>query len=375
MKDVYFISPNPVRLHPRGIRIDNIIKNLMIIAPDRSYKILSFSNHIKPQNDGVVKQNMFNLIYLLIRYSRFLKYGRSFSNLAKKLDPFVFLHALIKIDICFRIKKKKESDLTFVVVVSPFSNYLLVPWLRERYPNAKIICDIGDPLFKNSARWNNDSNSRDIECNALRCADFIILTNSETSVHFQNEYKFNKNNISIIEQGVDIGLIEIAEQKIKKRIKDSLCYAGSFYPNLRSPEALFKYISNQNKFNLYLFGTHNLKGMKNVICKGIFHQEQLFKEIQKIEIIVYIDNKYGIQTSGKIFEVLSFKKPILFIKGKENSFPYQIAQKHPNVFFADNNSNSITDALARIKNAELITYLNTEIFGWKYKAIKYNEII
>jgi len=376
MKNIFFIYPNPNRTTPRGIRVNNILKNLITVDKQNKYHLLTFSNKLLNIDKGMKKVNIFNFIYLIMKHTGFLKYSRKFSSIATTLDPTIFLHFLIKLDIKYRVNRSKSgSNCVFVVIVSPFASYLLTPWLRTEFPQSKIVCDIGDPLFKNAARWNNDNFSRNIESNSLASTDVIIVTNKDTSDQMQKEYQFSKNNIFVIEQGVNTDLVKRAEREVVGIEKNSLVYAGAFYKNYRSPDNLFQFLSGQNRYKLYLFGNHNISCVENVFCMGSFMQENLFKEIHKKEIIVYIDNISGTQTSGKIFEVLSFKKPILFIKGKVDSLPCRIAATHPNVFFADNTPNSIESALKEVSKSSEIKYSEYYQYSWRMRAEKFREVI
>ncbi len=378
MKQIIFIYPNPHRSNPRGIRTNNIVRNLKKLAPDNKYSILSFSEKLYSKSVPPFKTNSFNLIYLLFKYMGVFKTARRISKTSKLLDPFVFIHFLIKWDIMFRLREINNTDnIVFVVIVSPFSNYLLVPWLIKNYPNAKIICDIGDPLYKNSARWNNDKISRNIESKALNASSFIIATNEATKDHFVSEFNLNPSNVFIIPQGANTELIDKVSRNNDVKInKQKMAYAGRFYEKLRSPKALFDALSSLSGFELDVYGNNPKLALKNVNFHNSLPQEELFIRLAEYGVLVFIDNKSGIQTSGKIFELLAFKKIILFIKGDEETANFKLANKFQNVIFCEHNQESIIGAISKIDTLlDLDINYDSNIFSWEKRVSSYLKVI
>jgi hypothetical protein len=375
MKEILFITTNPNRNNPRSIRISNIVRNLQEIAPEHNYSVLSFSDKIKTESLGFLKENMFNLIFLLFRYAGILQIFKKISRISKLLDPFVLVHFLIKWDIKIRLQKIKDtSKVVFVVVVSPFSNYLFVPWLRKNYPNAVIILDIGDPLYNNSARWNDDEVSRSIEFEALNLSNSLLVTNHATKKHFITLFNINPSGIHIIPQGVNVELIE---RKLRNSVtkKKSMVYAGSFYSVLRSPEALFGALSCQDDYTLNVFGSNPKMQFRNVFFHNSLDQEKLFERMAQHDVLVFLDNKTGIQTSGKIFELVAFKKLILFVKGDGETDTYHWAKGFKNFIFCENNKNSILRAISEIETfRDLELNYDTYSFSWRTRAESYLKL-
>jgi hypothetical protein len=376
MKEIFFITINPNRNNPRGIRVSNIVKNLQLLAPENNYSVLSFSNKLFTESVNCFKKNSFNLLFLLFRYTGIFKLVKNYSKISKILDPFLIVHFLIKWDLNFRLHKiQNYSKVIFVVVVSPFSSYLLVPWLKKTFPNSKIICDIGDPLFKNSARWNDDNISKEVEFEALKIAKNIIVTNELTKDHFIREFKINSSLIEIIPQGVDIELIDNKSTVSVVRKSKTMAYAGRFYNELRSPDALFTALANQDYWELHIYGDSPRKNVKNIFFHKTLEQESLFQRLSQYEILIFVDNKYGVQTSGKIFELLAFKKPILFIKGDLETITFNIAKKYKNVIFCDNNVDSIIQSFSQFDNLKNCDFqYDCHDFGWASRAEHYLKL-
>ena len=127
-------------------------------------------------------------------------------------------------------------------------------------------------------------------------------------------------------------------------------------------------------FAINLFGPVSDLGFTasqtKVLQKGRLSQKNLINEFQKSDILLYFDNAFGIQTSGKIFELLSLKKPIFFIYSNEKSPILTFIQDYKNVILVKNQKE---DILLNLKNLSLtIPKLSFEYdvspFSWERKA-------
>lgn len=377
MKSVFFIHANSSKQHPRAIRVRNIVKHINDLSDNININILTLEDNIQlfKKDKSFYKTNVLNIIHIIFRYLGIYKLSKLLSKDVKLLDPLVVIRHLIKIDIIMRLRHICH-DVIFVVIISPFSNYVLVPWLKRNYPRARIIIDMGDPLYRNSARWNDDTYSRDIEYLAFLNADSIIVTNEWTKLHLSREYGLEMSRLYVIPQGVDTTSINNSGVKDDTIDKGTMAYAGRFYEHLRSPEALFSFIRAQDYFTLNVYGSNYSLDIPNVNFHKQMPQELLFEELRKNEILVFIDNKFGIQSSGKIYELLAFRKPILFICGDQESEPYNIAKCYPNVIFAMNTSDSIRSALFKYPSFDIKTpEYSSDKFSWKARAIDYMKVI
>ena len=133
-----------------------------------------------------------------------------------------------------------------------------------------------------------------------------------------------------------------------------MIYAGSFYPKLRDPQEFIKAVNDVDRENLTikLYGNSNLtfKVKKTkVIVEERINQELLFREYSKSNLVLYFDNAYGIQTSGKIYEVLSLNKPILFIYTNENSPVYLEHKNNQSIFFVKNSYEKLCECFLNLE--------------------------
>jgi len=94
------------------------------------------------------------------------------------------------------------------------------------------------------------------------------------------------------------------------------------------------------------------------------------------DIVVFIDNAFGIQTPGKIFEVIASKKPVLFIYSDESTPAFSIAKTYPNIFFAENKKENIISTLEIItREAQSIYNIDVEMFDWRNRAKDFEKAL
>jgi len=345
-----FYLPNIDNEGPRAIRIRNIVRELNYENENYS-KILKYNFKNKYNKEDIILDSSWF-------YNIFLKY-----KLFHILLLFYPNFKLIGVDAIFnRINRSnilklinKHNIKNLVIVVSPFTSLLLIPQIKKLKPDLKIILDIGDPLYKNSARWNNDEKSYMVEKCAVENVDNLIVTNSKTKQFYIDEYGLPKKKIYIIPQGVNLDLISkkniIIDTEISNKMK--IIYGGRFYDGLRSPENMFMFLANQDKFILDVYGKVKKEKIKNVYFKGKVKQSELFKEMNSSDLLLFIDNSQGIQTSGKIYELLAFKKPIIFLYNSINSPLYSLVKKYDNVLLIKNNYLEIKKVLDNLNISKL----------------------
>ena len=385
--NVLFILPTFDTVGPRNIRGKNIIKHL---AEDFNISMFCFESIGKTselENVNIVRKplgyffkNIFspelcnnrpnaiiNFIFRLIRFSfkSFLKPDALILQKSKAGDY---------------IKARHEDIDIIVASMFPFSSGSLALDLKKRfYPKSKVILDIGDPLTNNSALKKNKQKFFNYEKDLLTRANHIIVTNSDTKNFYVNHFVIDQTKISVIPQGVNEQFF--TKQAIVQK-KDhsclSLVYAGGFYPDLRDPSKLIDSLSTptvQNKIVFNVYGSNIDAFMNKAIPNIITHKRisnlALIEKYHEADILLFFDNAYGIQTSGKIYELVALKKPILFIYDNKDSKLIQEFKGFSNILFCRNNKKELIKNLMNldivIRNLTSSNY-NVQSYSWKSKS-------
>ncbi len=282
---------------------------------------------------------------------------------------------------------------TVILSVVPFTNYALAATVREANTSANVIIDIGDPLVGNSASSHmNTSRIRRmmrLEGGALSMADTVVVTNHETKQHYLNLYgnMIDAWDFHVIPNGTAAPqtVADNALTEGHNRDKWKLIYAGTFYPRLREPYALFEAVKSLvgKNVELSLYGPPSVFTSggeidgKSILNKGILSYEAVHMAYQQSDVVVFIDNAYGVQTPGKIFELIAAQKPILFIYENEESTTLELIRDYSGAVKCKNDPCSIADGISSIidSGASFEYAFNIEPFLWKNRASEFKVLI
>lgn len=312
--------------------------------------------------------------------------SRIFSGIFRKFfiisDPWI----LESKNVCNHLSNSNKKYDIIYAVVKPWSMAKLgLKIVKNLMPQAKLIYDIGDPLTYNSARSDFKFVKRwkfKFENRFLNHADHIIVTNEGTKQHYVNVFNLKPENISIIPQGANLALIKASNKgTIKKHDKIiKLMYAGVFYENLRDPRPFFEILRETNDIGLFVYGSMLpifTEGYDFIKFKPKIAYEKLISSYTECDILVFVDNKFGMQTSGKIYELLSMQKPILFLYSNTDSPVYKLAQAYEHILFIKLESKidiSVIDQIKNFAKEKMDFNYNTDQFSWESRAKQVSEI-
>ncbi len=242
---------------------------------------------------------------------------------------------------------------------------------------------MGDPFAENSVlnlKGKALKRAEQYEGDTLSYADALIVTNKPTSIQLQKKYsQLKETSFYVIPQAVE----PIKSNSIQTKIKPEnirLMYAGIFYEHLREPYELFKSMEHlTGKCSLSIYGQADIYANKlpNIIFQGHYPNEHILEAYTKSDILVFIDNAFGFQTSGKIYELLSVKKPILFIYENNRSPTKKLVEGYDFIFLAKNNSLDITQNIQTIvdKNNVFNYDFDIDSISWKERARQYDIVL
>lgn len=408
VKKILFIVRSFSKGGPQPIRFQNIIN---FLKDDYDIHIIEFI-HDKEKiisEDGIsIHQLQYSKIGRIINPLKTNTSIRVDKMLKKSVTAnFVFyiksfIRGLFFPDtLCFEINKLRkkifslEKQFDFEIVVAsafPFSTLAVSKKIKQSYPSIKFLYDIGDPFYGNAKNgFIRNYFAKKYENYYLRFIDKLIVTNELTKKHYSETYgkSLTENNIAVIEQGIKSDFIKNIETafSLKEKKEITLTYAGQLYIKLREPFALYEAIKKSNltkkQSTLYLLmlGSYNKYFIKIQIAPihikylGAVNQMEVFDIYLKSDIIVFIDNAFGMQTPGKIFELIAVGKPILFISNNLGSPASQIAKQFNHIFYSENNPNSIITCIEKIIDQDNYNIDNSLLkhFSWEYRAIQYKE--
>jgi hypothetical protein len=395
---------------PRSIRIKNIIP----------YLSKEFQIHILTMGEDNNEQYLYNgnIVIHAQRYSRFgilinlqeSVRNKSVIDVKRKTHGYSLKGYIIKyisylIKLClypdkFTVEQNniyrrvalldaKYKYSVIIALAKPHSIYTLGRKIKRNINGRKkLIYDIGDPLNNNSIPRHSLSKylSGYYENKYLKYADSIVVTNNETREMYMREYKYlNSNKVTVIPQGGDNLYIKKKYRLNGGRLK--MIYAGAFYPIIREPFNLYSAIENIKNIDLCLdvYGaianTYNPPESlfdKKIHMKGAQSHQIIRKKYVEYDIIVFIDNSSGVQSPGKIYEILTTKVPILLIYSNDKSPTLQIVKENQLVTITRNTVKDIEKAILYIYN-RYPEYSNVKVetneYTWEKRSIQYSQLL
>lgn len=266
---------------------------------------------------------------------------------------------------------------SIIILLRPFYLLRLTIFLKENFPEIKIIVDMSDPPSLGYGKFfHKNKYINYFENKFLKPVDCLIVPNISIKKYYNNITK----NVEVIEYGVDEYSLNFEDMKIQNNNKvngTKLIYGGKFHKGLREPDELFLAISD-SKENIFLEVYTDLTGfslnksnfdLNKIFFEKPISQESLFKQFHNSDIIVHLDNFYGYQVPGKTLELLSFEKPILLVYDNEFSDTLSYLRDQPGVFIVKN------DRLLILEKIKKITSLNGEIYKRDFKQFYWSNLL
>ncbi len=389
-KSVLFIARSYTLDVPRGLRFQNIIKYL---EKDYNVHILAFDHNspVKESLDHSLHFLKYSMLSKILKKNTFFPFLRNTAR-GKLLGLFNLIFNKLLFPDNFIIERKKiikkivelDKEYGFEIVVGvafPITTFSIGKELKEKGLDFKWIIDIGDPFAENSAHnfsKRAKGKAESYEENTLSYADAIVVTNSLTKKMYKEKYqKLSEKEIVVIPQGANVMMQDKKNQVINSEF--ILVYAGIFYPKLREPYELFKAIEQwKEPCSFKIYGMQNIYNIdsKKINFMGRTSHENIIKAYSHADVLVFVDNAYGLQTSGKIFELLTMEKPILFISDNLESPTKELLGEYNFIFYSKNSARDIEQELKNIKkNKESCIFdFDTDSVSWKHRSEKYVKL-
>lgn len=346
---------------PRSERVRALLK----IWNDDLFQVLFFDNgstDLSADRDHVLNLSWWDKVTLFRDFSN----SRSSHIFVNKLVGFFcrIYESFVKMD-----KWEKYQDAIIrhvlrhrfdqvVISVAPFSNLLLCWKLRHFGFEGRIFLDIGDPLANNPAlNKGKIKNLASYENTGIGCSDGLIVTNHGTSNYYYNQYNY-AGKIFVLPNGFWTSDYSFPARSCCEYNEIKAIYAGALYENLRPIGPLLEVVKGlSDKMNLTLISNHQRDiDVSNIRFLPRMKADQLFNYYYEANLLIYIDNKSGIQTSSKLFELLSLGKPILFLYTFESE-NYLFAREFSWVFMVRNEVNEIRDCILNQLYRQKLDYL------------------
>lgn len=238
-----------------------------------------------------------------------------FNRGMKKLFWKIFMYPEIELVPMIRKALKREGDIDLLISIAvPYINHFAIASLKNT--NAECwISDCGDPFTKNPFE-KLPRHFEYFERKWGQKTDYITIPIDEAKNGYFEEFW---DKIKVIPQGFNFDNINLAEYK--KNSVPTFAYSGYVYKDMRDPSKFLDYLTTLNiPFKLvvytengYIFNKYtDLLGDKIELRKYV-KREQLLHELSKVDFLINIKNKSGVQQPSKLIDYATTKRPIITI--------------------------------------------------------------
>ena len=114
-----------------------------------------------------------------------------------------------------------------------------------------------------------------------------------------------------------------------------------------------------------------------IVHHGMVNHDSILSAYLDSDLLVFIDNAYGFQLSGKIFELLGTTKHILFIYTEPDSDAMKLAKQYDGVTYCPNVASDIKQALNEIMRSKSRLEYKRDLsqHSWEKRAESFLEIL
>lgn len=286
--------------------------SVSIIAPD----VCSQEEGVIPCNPGVTVSK------LLSPDSRRKKNNKLYKWILYLYETMSFGDAYI--EWAFRLnqclKKIHLSDFDVIIFsVEPHISTVL-PVLRLDHPS--VVLDIGDPPIPGyfSGIGFFEPLYRSILKRIFSKVKGIVYTGYSPKFCLEKKFSILRKKKSIvIHQGFPSNFIN-SFNRITNNKQLKVFYAGNFIGKIRDPSLLADVLSEFKKEILFIHAGNDkwINMFKNrlqesFIYLGKLSHEEVINWYKSVDVLLYLGNATSCQLSGKFFEYLGFRKPMLHI--------------------------------------------------------------
>ena len=273
------------------------------------------------------------------------------------------------IDIIDKYLEQNTIDI-FVSVYTPIESVVAAKYIHEKYGQKIVLYTLdsinGGYVSRIIGKRRAEKRMFIFEQSMFKSFHKILLLNSQKHVYSTEKYSVFKEKFVY----VDIPLVTFKIEKplnlVKKEI--DIVYTGTLQKGIKDPSRALEILNSTNikNINVHFYGnTTNIKlyperydNLSIFIHKHVEY-DQINGILQKSDFLLNIGSLNKNQIPSKIFEYISFGKPIIstFFINEEPSLPY--LSKYKNVFLLDE----------KIKAEEIIGQLDEFIAHYQNREI------
>lgn len=262
----------------------------------------------------------------------------------------LFLNATIKnelIEAFYGALKEIDEPIDLIIPSSlPFESVLSsIEYISRNNVETKVIPYLFDQFTDNPSlhrtRWNKMIKRK----NHLKLEEYIlanshsILIMNQLEKHFRHNFSAYADKVNVVEHP----LLKVNTCNYENLNSDNIniVYTGSFYKKIRNPE-YFLNVAEQSLheidavLNIYSFGNceniienYSKRYPLKILNHGKVTTEKAYDAISSSDILVAVGNSDNSQIPSKIFEYMSFGKPIVYFYTVDDDANLKVLERYP----------------------------------------------
>lgn len=267
------------------------------------------------------------------------------------IDPIYTLKVYMK---ARRICKEKNIDMV-IGVHMPLSSLIVANKLKKKNRNIKYIAYFldslsgGNPLSILSRKWNLKSKIQ-WEKKVLKNADKIIVMESSRKHHelYNKDSYFYNDLIYLDVPLLKNRVLNCTSSDYLDKTKINIVYCGTANYPLRNVPYLLDIISKIESENIifHFFGNSNCdkltkSTLNNVKFHGAIVHEKIISILNDADFFLNLGTKETSTISGKIFEYMSYGKPIISSYSIDDESCIKYLKKYGNYYLYDERQENI----------------------------------
>jgi hypothetical protein len=304
--------------------------------------------------------------------------------------PDVFIVEYLNLKKHLLALVEKDHPETVIISTAPFTLLLLAGPLRRKFPQIKIVIDTGDPFYGDSSSYSGRLMHRlfagRLERVCLSSTDLLVVPTLILKKHYLRCYGevLPESRAAVIENGISEVFTRIPDGRADRSAPFRMVYAGRFYSSMRDPSELYRAVQlfPSGEIKLKIFGNIQEEytppaADSRFVTGGPVSAVELALEYELSDLVVYLDNAYGVQVPGKVYEVLAVNRLVLYIFRDTASPSYELFKGHYGIVMAQNNYSDIAAGIKQAMNfkAGLKYERGSERYTFNALAARYRDLL
>lgn len=363
LKDEYEISLVSVKHYKNKKTIMPFENGTMYFVGHIRHSLYQKMNDLFKEKKGVEKK----IAWFFLNFIRLIGYieGKFFF-----LDNMWWFKKKVQKTL-YRINDKQKID-AILSINMPVESHLAAQNFKKSHENVFWASYFADPIIYSSKKKNLFISNEKI-CKMIRGIlkeSSVVFTTEEIFDMLATEYSCEKEKLVSVPYALNesgLNLCSIKNSSSSKRI----LYMGTFYKTIRNPEYMLKVFSELSAeavvLDLYITGDcfdivdkyAKLSGGKIKVHERV-PKKELYRIIEQVDCVINLDNENCQGKPSKLYELMSFRKPIIYF----SSFESTELDKYPNKLFL-NTKDDVKNSAEKLKNF---------IFSNRFSAISSEEL-